>query len=134
VKELGSRAVELVFLHCYPYHRSAGYLAAVYPHVSFDVGCMFHYTGASSTTVLAEAMELASWTKLLYSSDAFGLSEFVYLGALLFRRAMDRVLSSWTTNGDCTGAVADSIRSAVYAGNARRIYRVDEWREPEEVK
>jgi predicted TIM-barrel fold metal-dependent hydrolase len=134
VRELGSRRVELIFLHCYPYHRSAGYLAAVYPHVSFDVGCMFHYTGASSTTVLAEAMELASWTKILYSSDAFGLPEFVYLGAVLFRRAMDRVLGSWITNGDCTPAVAESIRSAVYAGNARRIYRLDERREPEEVR
>jgi uncharacterized protein len=133
VKETGARGVELVFLHCYPYHRNAGYLAAVYPHVSFDVGCMFHYTGASSATVLAEAMELAPWTKLLYSSDAFGLPEFVYLGAMLFRRAMDRVLGSWTTNGDCTPAIAESIRSAVYAGNARRVYRIDEQPELEEV-
>jgi uncharacterized protein len=86
-----------------------------------------------SATVLAEAMELAPWTKLLYSSDAFGLPEFVYLGAMLFRRAMDRVLGSWTTNGDCTPAIAESIRSAVYAGNARRVYRIDEQPELEEV-
>jgi uncharacterized protein len=133
VREIGARGVELVFLHCYPYHRNAGYLAAVYPHVSFDVGCMFHYTGASSATVLAEAMELAPWTKLLYSSDAFGLPEFVYLGAVLFRRAMDRVLGSWMANGDCTTRIAESIRSAVYAGNARRVYRLDDRRDLEEV-
>jgi hypothetical protein len=125
VRELGARGVELVFLHCYPYHRNAAYLAAVYPRVSFDVGCMFHYTGASSTTVLAEALELAPWTKLLYSSDAFGLSEFVYLGALLFRRAMTAVLDAWIEHGDCTPAIADDIRAAVYAENAERIYRLD---------
>ena len=133
VKELGARGVELVFLHCYPYHRNAGYLAAVYPHVSFDVGCLFHYTGASSATVLAEAMELAPWTKLLYSSDAFGLPEFVYLGALLFRRAMDRVLGGWVSAGDCTETAAERIRNAVYADNARRVYRLDDLHEHEEV-
>lgn len=126
VRELARRHVELVFLHCYPYHRSAGYLAAVFPHVSYDVGCMFHYTGASSATILAEAMELAPWTKLLYSSDAFGLSEFVYLGAVLFRRALDRLLETWIAAGDCTGTVATSIRAAICTSNARRLYRLDE--------
>jgi uncharacterized protein len=117
--------VELVFLHCYPYHRNAAYLASVYPHVSFDVGCMFHYTGASSAAVLAEAMELASWTTLLYSSDAFGLAEFVYVGAQLFRRAMTAVLDTWIDHGDCTAAIAEDIRAAVYAENAQRIYRLN---------
>jgi predicted TIM-barrel fold metal-dependent hydrolase len=132
VHELGARGVELVFLHCYPYHRQAGYLAAVFPHVSFDVGCMFHYTGASSATVLAEALELAPWTKQLYSSDAFGLAEFVYLGATLFRRAMDRALDGWITAGDCTAAVAADIKTAVYAGNAHRIYPLAPSRPAEE--
>jgi uncharacterized protein len=125
VRELGARGVELVFLHCYPYHRNAAYLASVYPHVSFDVGCMFHYTGASSAAVLAEAMELASWTTLLYSSDAFGLAEFVYVGAQLFRRAMTAVLDTWIDHGDCTAAIAEDIRAAVYAENAQRIYRLN---------
>jgi predicted TIM-barrel fold metal-dependent hydrolase len=134
VRELGRRGVELVFLHCYPYHRNAGYLASVFPHVSFDVGCMFHYTGASSQTMLAEALELASWTKLLYSSDAFGLAEFAYLGALLFRRAMNRVLNEWVTNGDCTTQIADGIRDAVYAGNAQRLYRLGDRSTLQEVR
>ncbi|HMC70719.1 MAG TPA: amidohydrolase family protein, partial [Mycobacteriales bacterium] len=120
VREFGARRVQLIFLHCYPYQRQAGYLAAVFPHVSFDVGCMFHYLGAGSTRTLAEAMELASWTKLLYSSDAFGLPEFVYLGSLLFRRALQTVLRGWVAAGDCTEEIADEIRVAICAGNARR--------------
>ena len=126
VREFGRRGVDLVFLHCYPYHRNAAYLAAVFPHVSFDVGCMFHYTGASSPVILAEALELAPWTKLLYSSDAFGLAEFVYLGAVLFRRALERVLDAWCDGGDCTAASAEDIRAAVGATNARRLYRLED--------
>ena len=134
VRDLGARGVELVFLHCYPYHRSAGYLASVFPHVSFDVGCMFHYMGASSQTVLAEALELASWAKLLYSSDMFGLAEFAYASALLFRRAMDTVLNEWVADGDCTTHIADDIREAVYAGNAQRLYRLGDRSTLQEVR
>lgn len=122
IRELGRRGVAIVFLHCYPYHRQAGYLAAVYPHVSFDVGCMPHYTGASAVTVVAEALELAPFTKLLYSSDGFGLAEFVYLGSLLFRRALDQVLHGWTARGDCTAAAAGRIRTLVGSQNSRRLY------------
>ncbi|MEY2433273.1 MAG: uncharacterized protein QOC92_2998 [Acidimicrobiaceae bacterium] len=126
VRELGRRGVPLVFLHCYPYQRQAGYLASVFPHVFFDVGCMFHYTGASSLAILSEALELAPWTKQLYSSDAFGLAEFVYLGAALFRRGLDRVLTAWTDAGDCTDTIAADIARDVCAGNAHRLYRLDE--------
>jgi predicted TIM-barrel fold metal-dependent hydrolase len=133
VRELGARRVQLIFLHCYPYQRQAGYLAAVFPHVSFDVGCMFHYLGASSTRTLAEALELASWTKLLYSSDAFGLAEFAYLGSVLFRRALDTVLRGWVDADDCTDEIADQIRVAVCAGNASRLYRLDEQAHLEET-
>ena len=41
-------AVPLLLLHCYPFHRHAGYLAQVYPHVYFDVGLGVSYTGARS--------------------------------------------------------------------------------------
>lgn len=124
VRELGYRNVRLIFLHCYPYQRQAGYLAAVFPHVFFDVGCMFHYVGAGSTDVLREAMELAPWTKLLYSSDAFGLAEFAYLGAMLFRRALERVLRSWNEASDCTAAIASGIRESISCSNARQLYRL----------
>jgi predicted TIM-barrel fold metal-dependent hydrolase len=126
VHVFGERGVDLLFLHCYPYHRQAGYLAAVYPHVYFDVGCMAHYTGASARTVVAEAMELAPWTKQLYSSDAFGLAEFAYLGALLFRHAISDVVRGWEENGGCPDETARQIRRLVSRDNARRVYRLDD--------
>jgi predicted TIM-barrel fold metal-dependent hydrolase len=122
VRQLGRRGVNLIFLHCYPYHRQAGYLAEAYPHVYFDVGVTQHYTGASAGTMIAEALEIAPYTKLLYSSDAFGLAEFAYLSAILFRRHLDRVLDGWVSAGDCTAAIADRIRSLVERDNAARIY------------
>jgi predicted TIM-barrel fold metal-dependent hydrolase len=118
------RAVPLMLLHCYPYHRQAGYLAAAYPHVYVDVGLAINHVGARATAVVAESLELAPFGKVLYSSDAWGPPELHYLGALLWRRATASVLGGWVDSGDWT--VTDAIRVAEMIGalNARRIYRL----------
>ena len=79
--------VPVMLLHNYPYHREAGYLAQVFPHVYVDAGLATHNLGARAPALLAEALELAPYGKFLYSSDAFGLPELYYLGAALFRSA-----------------------------------------------
>jgi predicted TIM-barrel fold metal-dependent hydrolase len=122
VRALGAKGVDVVFLHCYPYHREAAYLAAMFPNVYLDVGSVLHYTGASSGRVLAEVMELAPFTKHLYSSDAFGASELYLLGSTLFKRALARTLDDWIESGQCSPAEGDRIAGLVAAGNARRIY------------
>jgi uncharacterized protein len=122
VRALGGKGVDVVFLHCYPYHREAAYLAAMFPNVYLDVGSVLHYTGASSGRVLAEVMELAPFTKHLYSSDAFGAAVIYLLGSTLFRRALARTLDDWIESGQCSPAEADRIAGLVAAGNARRIY------------
>jgi uncharacterized protein len=122
VRALGELAVDVVFLHCYPYHREAAYLAAVFPHVYFDVGQALNYTGPGAGRVLTEAMELAPFTKQLYSSDAFALAELHYLGALLFRRSLAAVLEDWVRRDECSAADVDRIAEFLGRVNARRIY------------
>ncbi len=114
----------VVLLHCYPYQRQAGYLAQAYPHVYFDVGLALHYTGARAAAIVAEALELAPFGKLLYSSDAYGLPELVYLGARLWRLAMTETLGGWVAAGQWTEA--DAIRVAAMIGreNAERLYQL----------
>jgi uncharacterized protein len=116
--------VPLMLLHCYPYHREAGYLAQIYPHVYFDVGLALNFTGARARAVLAESLELTPFGKTLYSSDAFGLPELHYLGAVCFRRALGQVLSGWLRDGMLTAADARRIAAMIGAGNARRVYRL----------
>jgi predicted TIM-barrel fold metal-dependent hydrolase len=121
-EELNRLGVNVVLLHCYPFHREAGYLAEVFPNVFFDVGEILHYTGASATRILGEALELAPFTKQLYSSDAFGLGEFYYLGALLFRQALRTHLERWTADGSCSAKDAERIVQLIATENTRRIY------------
>lgn len=120
--EMDRLDVNVALLHCYPFHREAGYLSEVFPNVYFDVGVILNYTGAMSGHVLGEALELSPFTKQLYSSDAFGISEFYYLGALLFRTALRRHLDQWIAEGMCGVKDADRIVGMIAAENARRIY------------
>lgn len=120
------RHVPVMLLHCYPYHRTAGYLAHVFPHVYFDVGLAVNYTGARSRAIVAESLEVAPFGKVLFSSDAWGPAELHYLGTVLWRRAMSSVLGEWVESGEWSGADAQRVAQMVGAGNAKRVYRLEE--------
>ncbi|MEO3868037.1 amidohydrolase family protein [Nonomuraea sp. B12E4] len=114
--------VPLLLLHCYPYHRHAGFLAHAYPNVYFDVGLGLNYSGARSAALVAESLEVAPFAKVLFSSDAWGPAELHYLGAHLWRRAMERVLGGFVDAGEWSLAQAVRVVSMVGAENARRVY------------
>jgi hypothetical protein len=116
--------VPVMLLHCYPFHRHAGALAQIFPHVYFDVGLALHYTGARADAIVAEALELAPFSKILFSSDAYGPPELHYLGALLWRRATARVLGAWVDNEDWSEDDAIRVASMIAGENAARAYRL----------
>ena len=114
--------VDVLLLHCYPYHRQAGYLAQVFPHVYFDVGLAVNHTGLSSPAVVAESLELAPFAKILFSSDAYGPAELHHLGAHLWRRGLARVLAGWVEEGAASVEDAARITRMIGRENARRVY------------
>ncbi|MEV4644417.1 amidohydrolase family protein [Saccharopolyspora sp. NPDC049357] len=122
IKNVEPRGVDLLLLHCYPFHRNAAYLAQVFPHVHFDVGLAINHTGARSEAVIAESLELAPFAKVLYSSDAWGLPELHHLGAVLWRRGMSRTLGHHVESGDWTAEDALRIARMIGRDNAERVY------------
>jgi hypothetical protein len=125
LRALEPTGVPVMLLHNYPYHREAGYLAQVFPLVYADLGLATHNVGARATALLGEALELVPLRKFLFSSDAFGLPELYYLGALLFRRALSAFLSSMVDAHDMSNADAERITRLTGAENARKAYRLD---------
>ncbi|WP_158166538.1 amidohydrolase family protein [Mycolicibacterium smegmatis] len=114
--------VPVLLLHCYPFHRQAGYLAQAFDHVHFDVGLAVNHLGTRSVGLVAEALETAPFAKQLYSSDAYGPPELHLLGSVLWRRAMGLVLGGWVRSGDCTEIDAIRIVELIGAQNAARVY------------
>ncbi|MBI3213247.1 MAG: amidohydrolase family protein [Mycobacterium sp.] len=116
--------VPVLLLHCYPFHRQAGYLAQAFDHVNFDVGLAINYLGTRSTALIAEALETAPFAKQLYSSDAFGPPELHVLGSVLWRRGMGLVLGGWIRAGDCAESDAIRIVDMIGVRNIERVYRM----------
>jgi predicted TIM-barrel fold metal-dependent hydrolase len=116
--------VPVMLLHNYPYHREAGYLAQVFPHVYVDAGLATHNLGARAPALLAEALELAPYGKFLYSSDAFGLPELYYLGAALFRSALSQFLRNGLAEDLYTERTTVRLTRMICADNAKRAYQL----------
>ncbi len=114
--------VPVLLLHCYPFHRQAGYLAQAFDHVNFDVGLAINYLGSRSVALVGEALDTAPFAKQLYSSDAFGPPELHLLGAVLWRRAMGLILGEWVRTGDCAEQDAIAIVDMIGVHNAARVY------------
>ncbi len=120
LRAIAPTGVPVMLLHNYPYHREAGYLAQVFPHVYVDAGLATHNLGSRAPALLAEALELAPFGKFLYSSDAFGLPELYYLGAALFRTALSAFL---TADQDLfTERTVARLVRMLCADNAKRAY------------
>ncbi|MDN0200136.1 amidohydrolase family protein [Streptomyces sp. S.PNR 29] len=122
---LTAGTIPVLLLHCWPYQRQAAYLTAVFEQVYLDVGLTLHYVGPSRAgAVLAEALEITPFRKLLYSSDAYGVAEFYHLGALSFRQGLAGLLQERVDADELS--LPDALRIARWAGrdNARRVYRL----------
>ncbi|MCS7478369.1 amidohydrolase family protein [Umezawaea endophytica] len=117
--------VPIMLLHNYPFHRNAGYLAQVFPHVFVDLGLTTHNVGHQASRLLAEALEIVPFGKFLFSTDAYGLAELYHLGVLLFRRALSDFLTAAMASGDVVEADAIRIAHLIGYENARRAYRLD---------
>jgi predicted TIM-barrel fold metal-dependent hydrolase len=117
--------VAITLLHNYPFQREAAWLSEIFQNVYYDVGIILNYSAPMSADILGEAMEMGKFSKLLYSSDAFGLSELYYLGALLFRRGLKKVLDRWLAEDFCSLADAEELVRLVATENVRRIYPLD---------
>ena len=114
----------ILLLHTYPFHRNAGYLAQMFPHVYLDVGLAINYAGAAAAGIVAESLELAPFSKVLFSSDAWGAPELHLLGSWLWRRAMARIVGDWVARGDWSRDDAERLVRLVAGENARRVYQL----------
>jgi hypothetical protein len=116
--------VPIVLLHCYPYHRQAGWLAQVFPHVYVDVGLTVAQVGARADAVIGEFCELAPFGKLLFSTDGYALPELYLVGAAQFRHSFGRLLTGWVADGAMPADDAARVAALVGADNARRLYHL----------
>jgi predicted TIM-barrel fold metal-dependent hydrolase len=114
----------VVLLHCYPFVRNAGYLAAIYPNVHLDLSLAVTLVPHRGPELVAEALELAPPTKLLFATDASRLPEMFTLGSRWWRESLARALDALVDGGFTDEAGALRWARLILADNARRLYRL----------
>lgn len=114
--------VPVVLLHCYPFHRQAGYLASLYPNVYVDLGLTIPLVGPAAPRVLAETLELTPMSQLLASSDGHGLPEFQWFAVRLWRRAIASVFAEYVEAGALSIDESETTAEAILGGTSCFIY------------
>jgi hypothetical protein len=111
------RETTFVLLHCYPFVREAGWLAHVYGNVYFDLSLTIPHVSRPAAA-LAEALELAPVSKLLYASDAARTPELYLLASVWWRDALSEVLPALLADDGVVDAARMILRE-----NALGVYR-----------
>lgn len=111
--------LRVALLHCYPFHREAAYLCAVYPAVSMDLSLAIPMAGEDGALALREALGLCPFSKLLYATDATRYPEVYLVAALAHRDALAAALAELFDP-----ATAIDAGRQVLAANARRLYHL----------
>jgi len=113
-----------MLLHCYPFEREAGYLAQAFNNVYVDGGLSINHLGARGSGVVGRLLELAPFRKILYSSDGFGPAELHYLGAVLWRSGITKVLQGFVEAGEWSEGDAIRVADLIGYRNAVRVYGI----------
>lgn len=86
----------IILLHeSYPYTQLGAYLAAVYPHVYFDLSYTIPFVEKLEMQAFTrQALSIAPTSKLMYSSDGIHVPEMHWAGALRGRALLAEVLQA----------------------------------------
>ena len=114
----------IVLLHAgYPFVREAGYLASVYPQVYLDFGLAIPFLStAGMRQTVQQLLELAPYTKVMFSTDAHSIPELYYLGAKWGRESLAHVLEDAIRSSDLTPQEAKHTGERILIENARELY------------
>lgn len=112
----------VVLLHCYPYVRSAGHLAGIYPQVHMDLSLALPLAEPAAATLVREALALCPATKLLAASDGHSYPEMHWWGAVVWDRALREVLDAEVAAQGLDEPAGMDIAGRILTGNARKLY------------
>jgi predicted TIM-barrel fold metal-dependent hydrolase len=120
------RACRVLLVHGgYPWHREAGYIANVLPRVYCDLSEGIPFAGHAAKRIIAEVLEMAPLSKVVYGSDGFNIPEINYSGAMLGKQALSQVLDDLVADGMLSEGDALAAGAMILAANARQLYGLD---------
>ncbi len=116
----------IVLLHeSYPYTQLGAYLAAVYPHVYFDLSYTIPFLDKLEMLACTrQAISVAPASKLMFSTDGIHLPEMHWLGAVRGRSVISQVLDEMITADEIDEEQAYLIAQHILHDTAYAVYQL----------
>jgi uncharacterized protein len=114
----------VVLCGCYPYVGGAAHLAGTYAQVSMDLSPGILLAEPIAARMVSEALGLCPPGKLLAGSGGRAYPESHWWGAVVWRRALARVLRAEVEAGGLDDVAARDTARRILATNATRLYRL----------
>lgn len=120
------QSMPIVLLHeSYPYTQLGAYLAAVYPHVYFDLSYTIPFVDKLEMLAFTrQALSVAPASKLMYSSDGTNLPEMHWAGALRGRAVIAQVLQEMVQEDELAEEQAYQLAKLVLHETAYHVYEL----------
>jgi predicted TIM-barrel fold metal-dependent hydrolase len=120
------QSMQVVLLHeSYPYSQLGAYLAAIYPHVYFDLSYTIPFVDKLEMLAFTrQAFGVAPASKLMYSSDGIHLPEMHWAAALRGCSVIAQVLQEMIDADEIDEAQAYHLAQMVLHYNAYGIYKL----------
>ena len=116
----------IILLHeSYPYSQLGAYLAAVYPHVYFDISYTIPFVDALEMLAFTrQALSVAPASKLLFSTDGIHVPEMHWAGAVRGRRIIAQVLQEMIDADELDEEQAYRLARLILRDNAYSVYQL----------
>ncbi|HEY7415335.1 MAG TPA: amidohydrolase family protein [Ktedonobacteraceae bacterium] len=114
----------IILLHeSYPYCQLGAYLAAVYPHVYFDLSYTIPFLDKLEMLAFTrQALGIAPASKLVYSSDGINIPEMHWAAAVRGRQVLAQVLQEMIDVDEIDESQAYTIAQRILYENAHTLY------------
>jgi hypothetical protein len=120
------QTMQVVLLHeSYPYCQLGAYLAAIYPHVYFDLSYAIPFIDKLEMLAFTrQALSIAPASKLMYSSDGIHVPEMHWAAAMRGRSVIGQVLNEMIDADEINEEQAYDLAQQILQGTAYSVYKL----------
>jgi predicted TIM-barrel fold metal-dependent hydrolase len=118
------QTMQVILLHeSYPYCQYGAYLAAIYPHVYFDLSYTIPFVDKLEMLAFTrQALSIAPASKLMYSSDGIFVPEMHWAGAIRGRKILGQVLQEMIAAEEIDEQQAYRLAQQILHDTAYSVY------------
>ena len=126
VEKRDYQGMRIVLLHeSYPYSQLGAYLAAIYPHVYFDLSYSIPFVDKLEMLAFTrQALGVAPASKLMFSTDGIHIPEMHWAGALRGRSVIGQVLDEMIEADEIDEEEAYHLAQHILHGTAYAVYKL----------